>query len=622
MDVLRSCYESEWRLIAGRPDLVTRGRYVFVGDDVPFYPGPTLLGSRNWTRGAPEPEPALGESWTARQKWTNGEPASGPVPAPALIGDADCIAQGERWPIPLVTRDLSTGFDSRCPQQAPPTPTPFVINVRNCRTQQQLAQLNLLLYTSGPAAITAQLQTILPGCTVTQFPNGPGAVPGYAIGVLGTTTVVCIAGTTNPTQWTLQIMNGSIGITNFTTFSTLLFWFQVSTIISTAIAAAGADPAGQFVLVGHSFGGAVACVLAARYLQFVPTRNVQLLTFGCPKPGDIRLTSLISTISQVHFINNDDPIPFLPPGGVEIIPFASFLPIGFLGLYSKWIRPTDRVGLAEDGKRTDNPEIENIYNFIFRILWGFVNNRLPMVFSAHVMSIYRNRIICPIDPAPGPIPAEAFVGPVLWWRPEGILPVGLGNPIDRWFDESGWLNDGVPPNPFARPTLIIGPAGWHVALFNQFVTLFLPAPFFLGNEATGYIVLFPLDPPNQTAGMRVNNATTAGGSIPEVYHLQTDYIDNAQVLTFANPLVAGHARLVGFRRKSNYLELWSDGAFSASRTCNPLGVMSIFSVLMEGLVFPFTGRCMLCELAFLPEYLNDVENSAWNSYLKSKFAIP
>lgn len=93
MDWLRSCYSSAWRLIEGS-DLETPGRFVFCPEETPHYPGWHNLGSRNWTSDEREPEPALGEVSSYKQRWFRG---AGPAPFPSavLIGNAQGVIAGE-----------------------------------------------------------------------------------------------------------------------------------------------------------------------------------------------------------------------------------------------------------------------------------------------------------------------------------------------------------------------------------------------------------------------------------------------------------------------------------------------------------------------------------------------
>lgn len=115
VDVLRSAKSGIWRLFADRPDILTRGRYYFVPDDTPHYPGWHHLWSGDWTRNVdwPEDAPALGAATDLPTAWTRGELGTDLPPSVAL-GGKDCIQSGDKYPPEEVGRRLIAGVDSRC----------------------------------------------------------------------------------------------------------------------------------------------------------------------------------------------------------------------------------------------------------------------------------------------------------------------------------------------------------------------------------------------------------------------------------------------------------------------------------------------------------------------------
>ncbi len=111
---LRSCYSSEWRLFKGSP-VAVKGRYFFAKQGTPHYPGWHNLGSRNWTSDERDPWPELGETATTQRPYSKGELRAG-VPPAIRVGTADCIANGETLPLPVIVppRTFIAGIDSRC----------------------------------------------------------------------------------------------------------------------------------------------------------------------------------------------------------------------------------------------------------------------------------------------------------------------------------------------------------------------------------------------------------------------------------------------------------------------------------------------------------------------------
>jgi len=112
---LRSCYAGNWRLFQGS-NATTRGYYYFSPVGTPHYPGLHNLGSRIW-RNDDFQNPPLGEA-EGPQAYRKGALAIPPPPA-VLIGSAACIQSGDTLPLPLISRTLPAGVDSRCyPGQA------------------------------------------------------------------------------------------------------------------------------------------------------------------------------------------------------------------------------------------------------------------------------------------------------------------------------------------------------------------------------------------------------------------------------------------------------------------------------------------------------------------------
>jgi hypothetical protein len=134
---LRSCYSSRWRLFRGSSQ-ITRGYYYFCDPDTPFFPGTHNLGSLNWTTTDREGmNPPLGEyqidALATGRPWRNGSFPFG-LPLTVSFGSAECLTDGERLPLPVVSRVLIAGVDSRC-WVIPPENTEAIVEVGGSSTQ-------------------------------------------------------------------------------------------------------------------------------------------------------------------------------------------------------------------------------------------------------------------------------------------------------------------------------------------------------------------------------------------------------------------------------------------------------------------------------------------------------
>lgn len=115
VEFLRPCHRGTWRLFRDRPDVLTKGRFYFVPDDTPHYPGPHNLWSPTWTRNNDWPElpPPLGPDHEKATPWTAGMFGT-TLPPAASIGSPGCIGGGEVYPPQTEGRVLIGGVDSRC----------------------------------------------------------------------------------------------------------------------------------------------------------------------------------------------------------------------------------------------------------------------------------------------------------------------------------------------------------------------------------------------------------------------------------------------------------------------------------------------------------------------------
>lgn len=350
MEWVRSCYKSKWRLTRGA-DTLRDGFYWFCEPETPFYPGLHQLGSRDWTSDERVPEPLLGEYWGDR-KWYRGD-APARRPLPVLVGSPDCIKNGDEPGLPIVL-DRS----AFCGQILPPacySPESEILHLTNpldCVFGKNSADIINLAYTDLPAAAAAVEAILGPTAVVSTFSQPGPFVPAGVIALIGTTAVVWLTGTTTFEQAAAQALYFGFGLVNLGLYSSSGLYEAAAFVISDQLTAASGAGATRVVLCGHSFGGAVCMVLAAKMRLANPARDVEILTLGAPAPGDERLIDLIDTMIQMHYCNERDPIPLLPPSGVE---FAFLFPIigALLALsWNAFARPPRVRMITQDGTFT------------------------------------------------------------------------------------------------------------------------------------------------------------------------------------------------------------------------------------------------------------------------------
>jgi hypothetical protein len=392
---VRSCYTSEWRLFKDHPEVRTRGRYVFVPENTPHYQAPHNYGSRIWTSDERQPGGPLGEVDDFAHQWANGQ--GPPAFPPAFrIGRTDCIAEGERYPLPVIPREFVLGFDARCwardPLAADPRPW-FAISPTDREFQILVARIIDAMYTNDPAAVALLQDYLGPSAVITVSPTGPGLYPGSIIAVTPQYTVVILSGTANFQQLATQVLYAGFGPVPTGGFSTNALWFAASIVIGNRIDAAGANPNLPIIMAGHSYGGATASILAGRYRQVDATRDIRLLTFASPKPGDDRLSDLLSTVPGIHIANSDDPVPSLPPSGVELLPLLAVIPPQFILQWIKMRATGGQAILFPNGTLLDGTRDTLTFSDLVAITAAVVAGDPLTAFIPHEIKSYLERLL-------------------------------------------------------------------------------------------------------------------------------------------------------------------------------------------------------------------------------------
>lgn len=572
-----------------------------------------------WTTDDRDGTEALGEVVRSPHSYSNGL-SRGPVPAAGLLGSADCIANGETFPLALPVT-IVDGFNVKCYQFARPLPVeplPFQFDVRDCRTIKNLAHLCALSYFNGDGfQLAAAID--FPGCVVTRVYNVDNyPIPGTGILTIEDHTIVVISGTSNALQWALQGFYGAAGIESFGQYSTLRLWNQAAMAIEQRIVIAGGNPTGPIVFVGHSYGGAVASILAARYRIAQPGRSVSLLTFGQPKPGDGRLIRLIESTQHLHFVNVDDPVTFLPPDLAQFSGTLGLLDSLTINRWSAYRMPSDRVGLTLDGNRTDNPNAGDLYGLVFRMILQALHGQWPDAITSHNISEYERRIRCAGDPAPSPVPP---CGPVAWYRPDSLYGYADGAVVEQWLDDSR-NQSPARQRPTLRPSVLVrdGINGLPAVLISQQAFLAVDR-LELGNTCTLYVLAKVQGTLLRPSGPWITSETDLAGGMPAVGPADVVYADTVNSGFAANSISYGQVSLWRLRRTPTLLTIHRDGVQIMTMATDPAGVLTLLGFGPYRQSSPFTASVLVAELLVLSCAVSDGEDSAWRSYFQEKYLL-
>jgi len=506
---MRAGYKTRMRFYRDIPDS-TEVVWYRVPVDRPFLPIPTIFADWDWEEDNPWGLRTPGTTVLGEQMESYRTYPASPLPRRSVFRGVYCgtpqqWAFGDGLPVvpPVLLPD---GFPPCCGPSSIPFP-----DIATCRDLANLAQTLFLQYTNNAAAQAFFQAQYGPGFNwVFGQENGPGVIPGFTIGVSIDWAVVIISGTTNFQQYATQGL-GQIGPSPFFTpndngyRTSNVYQNSANFVLATILANV---PAGLPVLViGHSYGGALAMIVGLNLKDAPNSRQVTVATFGSPKTGDLFFSNLASTLldAVISVVNDGDPVPRIPP---RVPPWLQSL---FPGLpynaWSVWQDNPYRQGLMVNGVLYPNPgsfldAVTSIYIFGQLAL----NNPLGP-FEPHSPAEYARRLLLINCGGAAPPPGRN----VLFL--DAISFNGFPQQrVQPWPDLSGQGNNAVQitfgQNPFVSLPVITAPAQ-YVTFTNinqlKIPTLSFSGPFSLAIVAQGPIAVSGFSNRSQPAFSGVMN---------------------------------------------------------------------------------------------------------------------
>lgn len=260
--------------------------------------------------------------------------------------------------------------------------------VQNWRYHAKMLEFS---YNNDPTA-GKYLQTFCPCLTRgVWIPNTDSDTPGTMFAETADWNIVYISGTSTDWQKMGQGLSGVVGPTAGDGFGTLPFWYLNYFRIHLRLIAQGLTSKKNWFIAGHSYGGALACILAAVVQRADAERKVKLFTCGSPSPGDQRLIDLLHPVDQVHLQNIGDPVCSLPPYGLLLDNVAWLLPGPLQLAWSQYSQLRSRVNISETGVRTAVNEGSIDYSGLLTIVAAAVAGTWPAEPLEHRASVYYAR---------------------------------------------------------------------------------------------------------------------------------------------------------------------------------------------------------------------------------------
>jgi len=300
---------------------------------------------------------------------------------------------------PIVNSDYWGGFPVHCYREeaANPGQLTTVPDIQDRGDQLILINMIIALYADVDAAVNLVQLYMGPRATVIGFPDDASDVPGIVIGQREDYNLVILTGTSNFWQASLYSLYSTIPLVPFADFHTNLQWRIAASAEAVRLSAAGVDWSKKTVLIGHSYGGAIATNLAGSSLGVDPNRQIDVLTFGGATPGDLLLKQLMRRARYVRISNVGDPVPSLPPNLTEYAPYLNVLIPGLIFAWNDYRQPLGQLRLDQDGNVFEDEDSTFSIGYLARAIASAIGGpALPTEF-AHLSAEYARRLQAAID---------------------------------------------------------------------------------------------------------------------------------------------------------------------------------------------------------------------------------
>lgn len=282
----------------------------------------------------------------------------------------------------------------------PPPPGPGLDQlwrVNTCSIQKLWCNVLVESYAGNATAIRELIWAVAPDQPIVDYFPGVNNMPNLTR-IRGTGyTIACMDGTSTSQQLALQAFQGLANPVDQGPYGTLQLWADAANYVQGRIQQQVDAENRPTFFVGHSYGGAVALILAARFRWRYQQRPIKVLTFGAPKPGDRRLVDLLGQVEARCIYTDTDLIGSLPPDAAT---FALVAPIFALlkpGPWFNWFAPPGCQLLLSNGELTGNSVPFLNFDVILNVVGRFLAGQPQAFVENHVISAYRDRtaLRCP-----------------------------------------------------------------------------------------------------------------------------------------------------------------------------------------------------------------------------------
>lgn len=216
--------------------------------------------------------------------------------------------------------------------------------------QLRSMQLVSSLYPWGQiSAIQAGVASLPGQPLVARLGPRSGPVPPFVLARLGNTYGLFVTGITTAQDGLGLYVSGSSVAVTYKGVKLPLMTLEGAKRLKNLLAESGVGREDRVVLIGHSYGAALALVLGWLLRTESGMNDVNVLGFGGPRPGDSSLAAAIGDFPTLRIMCEGDPVPRFPPHQNEAPAAYGILPTPVTYWWSQWEQAGPGLVLDEGG---------------------------------------------------------------------------------------------------------------------------------------------------------------------------------------------------------------------------------------------------------------------------------
>ena len=222
--------------------------------------------------------------------------------------------------------------------------------------------------------------------------NTASVVPGAWYAITDDTLMIFVSGSSTNQQLALQAASSFAGPVTCGPVKTSSFWCSAYQYLWTQLFARHFPARPYVICAGHSYGGVMAAIFAAQIKAASPDKDVSLITYGSPCPGDAAFSDALRNVKSVHLVNRGDPVAAIPPGPRQLGLVSLLLTGVQLVAWSQWTPLHNRTAVFTDGTYRHTNDIAVTLGVLQELVITLAAGGVPAPFAAHDQWEYVRRL--------------------------------------------------------------------------------------------------------------------------------------------------------------------------------------------------------------------------------------